>query len=227
MTVMANSEMPASAMSALMRYAEAVPFHVPGFAYPHLAGHADLFATPGSEWVVAPNMPQQYRQALSQRGIPWIEGTVEVGSDTATLGAYNVAVGDGLMIGNLERIDPEVRRRHKHQAVAVKQGMCRCAALILDRSHVITSDGGVAKALAASGVGCLLVESDPIQLPGYRSGCFGGCCGIRGKRLFLVGSLRHHPQGQAIRSYVAQTHIAEIVELYDGPLCDVGSLFFF
>lgn len=228
MIVIVNSHIPASAQQALSRYAEVVPFATEGITYPQLSGHADIFMyqpSGAAQLVVAPNLPPRYLECLRARAIPFSLGQTLVDASLSAVSAYNVASCAGLAIYNPQYIDASIQLGDSVNRVLVRQGMCRCAALVLDEHHVVTSDGGIAKALAAQGVSVLAVDASSIRLPGYRCGCFGGCCGLAQGRLFIVGALSYHPQGEAVRKFVAQVGY-EVVELYDGPLFDAGSLFF-
>ena len=71
----------------------------------------------------------------------------------------------------------------------------------------------------------LFVNSHKINLEGFPHGFFGGCCGVLENTVFINGSLSHHPDGSIVRDYLESINY-EIVELYDGPLTDTGSIIF-
>lgn len=228
MNVVVSHTLPPPARDALSAHAHIIPFATHGITYPYLSGHADLFMVPGPTWVLAPNTPPHVVRQLRLHGVPLTYGTTPVDATLAGASAYNAAVHPHLLVANPDRLDPAVRHAYPDAPlIAVRQGLSRCTTLILDPTHVVTSDGGVHKALRRAGIDSLLVDSRPIRLPGCRNGCFGGCCGLHHGRLFIVGSLDAHPQGADIRRYVAHTHVTDIIELHQGPLTDVGSLMFF
>jgi hypothetical protein len=73
------------------------------------------------------------------------------------------------------------------------------------------------------GLECLYVSPGDILLPGFEHGFFGGTCGLFENKLLLLGSLRYFNDGEKIRQFLAKTKM-EIIELYDGPLVDGGSI---
>lgn len=220
-----SSQAPAEALQRLEHYAEVVPFHSDSTNFPPLASHPDLFVFQcGTQWAVAPNLSQPYCNLFPTARV----GATPVGDTINSVSAYNVAAVEGLAVGNPKTIDPqaaELLNLLNTPLIPVRQGLARCAALLLSPTAAITSDPGIHKALLANGVETLLVSAEPILLPGYKSGCFGGCCGILGEKVFLLGSLDYHPQGTEIRQYLERNG-KEPVELYAGPLFDGGSIFF-
>lgn len=226
MAAIVNSAIPPAAMAALSSYCEVIPFHTEGIVPDPLSGHADLFiSTLGGRITAAPNLPQHYRNILEEKHPHSQYGTIEVSESIASLGAYNIAGNEDLAIANPDYAEPSIIPAAA-RLIPVRQGMCRCAALVLDQDHVATSDGGIHKAILAAGISSLLVDPHPIQLPGYSCGCFGGCCGISGNTLFLLGNLNHHPQGSELRQFILSSSISEIIELADAPLFDAGSILF-
>ena len=71
----------------------------------------------------------------------------------------------------------------------------------------------------------LLISPHGILLEGFPHGFFGGCCGIWKDKVFINGSLDHFPEGEKVRQYLKDLGY-EVVELYDGPLTDAGSILF-
>lgn len=189
---------------------------------------ASAAAAPSSDTcllTVAPNLPAEVAAALTAAGIPFATGTTAAGISVSSCGAYNVACSETAAIGNRAQCDPVLRRQLAgRQFISVRQGLARCSTLFVGRRSLITSDPGIHRALRGTPLSSLLVSSREILLPGYACGCFGGCGGVWGSQVFLVGSLRHHPQGEAIRAFV-EAEGKEVVELYDGPLFDAGSIF--
>lgn len=207
-----------------------VPFHAASLPHSALRGHVDLFLsqTATGSFVVAPNVPEVLKEALRQSSVAFAVGETEVGESLPSLGAYNVAAGGMLAVGNETYCDVVLRaalRKEGCRFVHTRQGMARCSAVVVGENAVITSDRGLYKALARQGVETLLVSAREILLPGYAYGCFGGCCGVAGDTVYIMGSLRYHPQGALVRKFL-HLHNMVVAELYDGPLTDVGSIFF-
>ena len=89
---------------------------------------------------------------------------------------------------------------------------------------VITADGGIYKAARLHGFDALLIESGGVSLEGFPYGFFGGCCGkISENKLFVNGSIKNHPSGDKIRSFLEKQDV-EIVEGANTPPADIGSL---
>ena len=96
----------------------------------------------------------------------------------------------------------------------------------VDDRHIITSDENIRQVWEKNGGIALLVRPGHIRLPGYKTGFIGGASGVTGKTVFFVGSLKGHPDGAAIRDFVRDRG-KNIIELYDGPLYDIGTLYLF
>ncbi len=228
MQIIVNAQLPHEALRRLQRYGTVTPFDAETVPWQPLRGHADLFIThiPAAQWVIAPNLPSNSRAAFDNAGIVYRIGDSPAALDTASCGAYNVACSDQVAVGNRQQSDPTLLSLlHNHLFIDVRQGMARCSTLFVDSRAAITSDKGICNALLQHGIDTLFISQKEILLPGYPCGCIGGCAGLWHDKVFWVGSLRHHPQGENIRLFLHQ-HNKESIELCDTPLTDVGSLFF-
>lgn len=111
----------------------------------------------------------------------------------------------------------------------VRQGYAKCSCAALGDGAVITADRGIAAALTAAGCDVLVIRPGFVSLPGYDTGFIGGASGLwqqDGTRtLVFCGALDAHPDGGAIRDFCAR-HGTDVLCLGDGPLFDVGSMFF-
>jgi hypothetical protein len=96
--------------------------------------------------------------------------------------------------------------------------------LVLSDNHYITSDRGIEKVLKKHGFSVLYINPAEIILPGMKNGFFGGCCGIFGNTVFIIGNLDFYKEGKIVRKFIKELGY-KIVELYDGPLFDGGGLF--
>lgn len=241
--ILINSELPWQAKEALERWGTLIPFRAADLPHQALRGHVDLFLSqlPTAIFVLAANAPEALTNAVGDAGVTFLMGKTAVAASKASLGAYNVAVGGRLAIGNEHFCDPVLRQALREEGfhfVHVKQGLARCSALTLPDDAVVTSDGGIYKTLIRQGIEALLISAKEILLPGYAEGCFGGCCGVCHSEkigqavkgdgrdtVFLMGSLQHHPQGELVRNFLHE-HNTNVVELFDGFLTDVGSFYF-
>ncbi len=109
--------------------------------------------------------------------------------------------------------------------VNTRQGYAKCAVCVVSDSAAVTADRGMAKALTASGIDVLLIESGHVVLPELDSGFIGGASGACGERVFFCGSLDTHPDGERIADF-CKKHGKTAISLSNEPLFDAGSLFF-
>ncbi len=136
---------------------------------------------------------------------------------TGTTAFHHTAYTDKLIQGYL--------KDHSIKLVHISQGYSKCSTCIAGPRHIITADAGIHKAAISNDIESLLVNPGNVSLPGYRYGFIGGASGLLYDQLFFTGSLEHHPDGAAIRSFL-KTAGVEPVCLSDDPLIDLGSLFF-
>jgi len=191
-------------------------------SYPPISGHPDIFFCNGL--VIAHNTPEKFKQQLKKNQIDFVEGASAVGKKFQQTASYNAVVTDELLIHHLQHSDPALRDACKSlQSIHVKQAYTRCNLIALEKQRFITSDKGIEKTLSEQGFDVLFVHPSGILLPGFDHGFIGGCCGISENKIFFIGSLKHFPEGDKIRSFVKKM---EIVEVYDGPLVDWGWLSF-
>lgn len=108
--------------------------------------------------------------------------------------------------------------------VTVPQGYVKCNLVVVDESHVITEDRGIAGVLGKlEDVDCLLVEPGRVRLWGYDHGFIGGCSGRIGDVLIFNGDLRAHPDYKKIAAFVSGCG-AMLKYFEDYPLTDIGSI---
>ncbi|HDP16437.1 MAG TPA: hypothetical protein ENN16_01115 [Candidatus Omnitrophica bacterium] len=119
------------------------------------------------------------------------------------------------MENNIENI----RARH----MRVNQGYVKCSIIPVDDRRIITSDKGIKTAWEKAGGIALFVRPGNIKLPGYKTGFIGGTAGVTDKQVLFAGNLRMHPDAKAIRNFIKKSGKG-IVELYNGPLYDVGTI---
>ena len=135
---------------------------------------------------------------------------------------YDVArVGKSII-----RYDGKIERHIKNlkaKFIKVKQGYVKCSIVQVDDKSIITSDKGIKDIW---GENALLISPGNIKLPGYSTGFIGGASGVHKDRVFFIGSLKNHPDGKLIRKFIEKRG-KKVVELYDGPLHDAGSILFF
>jgi len=231
MLIIVDDKMSPGAKQQLSLHGDLMLLKTEGITYPAISGHPDIFfcQAPG-HIIVAPNLPEPYFQKLRIHGIDFITGELPVGPEYPSSARYNAVATSELLIHNFRHTDFIITRTLEDlHPVHVDQGYCRCNLLAMKEGHFITSDQGIYKVLTGLHPGLHLdgvpVSPDGIQLEGFPHGFFGGCCGILDDKIFIHGSLDHFPEGEKVRMYLEDLGY-EIVELFDGPLMDVGSILF-
>lgn len=219
--------MPEKAKETLAYYGEVLEFATSGITYEAISGHPDIFFFLSSSHLIAsPNIPAEYFRVLDEKKISYIKGTSPVGMKYPDSARYNASVSRNFLIHRLDITERKILEYSKEkQTIHVGQGYCRCSLLPLKTDSFITSDEGIYKKLKETGLEVLYVSSESVVLPGFRHGFFGGACGVMDNTVFLCGSLKYHPQGDEIRSFLNKNGY-ETLELYDGPLLDGGSILF-
>ncbi|MBQ8509233.1 MAG: hypothetical protein IJ493_04925 [Clostridia bacterium] len=107
------------------------------------------------------------------------------------------------------------------ELVNVRQGYTRCSVLALPHANrAVTADRGIADAMEARGVQVLRISPDGILLNGIPYGFIGGASFVDGERIIFYGRLNGHPDGDAIRTFCAESG-CEVIELH-GALTDHG-----
>lgn len=139
----------------------------------------------------------------------------------------NAFVLDGFLVGNMDAVDPRIRNAADEiglRQLTVRQGYAACSTVLVNRNSAITADPGIASALTRAGIKVLSIRPGFIELPGYDSGFLGGCCGLLAPdQMAFTGALASHPDGDAIQSFL-KAHGVGVLELWDGPLLDVGGI---
>lgn len=225
--IIADKKIPEEAKINLQKYGELVLLETTGITEESISGHPDIFFfSSQKELIVAPNLPQAYKELLHKKNISFKEGCLKVEEKYPMAARYNAVVTEKYFIHRTDISDPEILKSSKHlKQINVRQGFTRCSLLPLRENNFITSDNGIYEALVKQGMQVLLVNPENIILPGHAYGFFGGTCGIYDDSVFFLGSLTHHCDGEKIKIFLKNLGY-NIIELYDGPLFDGGSIFF-
>ena len=108
--------------------------------------------------------------------------------------------------------------------VFVRQGYVKCNLAILDDSHVITEDRGIAKTLGSlPGIECLLIDEGGVALPGFDHGFIGGATGRMGNKMIFNGDLSSHKNFLEIDDFCRSCGL-EVIYFDSYPLTDIGSI---
>ncbi len=226
MLIIADARFPERVLKNLERHGEVLPFASQGIVYDSISGHPDIFLcqTPKG-LVVAPNSPAETLNQIVKSGVMVATGQRPVGDSYPASAMYNAFSGSGLLVHSKDLTDPVILKNSEGlKKVEVKQGYTRCN-LVEAGGLFITSDRGIKKELKKAGKETFFVDPSLIRLPGQKHGFFGGCAGVHQNQFFLAGSVKHFPEGLKLIEELEKRGIG-LVELYDGPLWDGGSIYF-
>jgi len=225
--IIADKRIPEEARNNLQKYGELVLLETTGITEKSISGHPDIFiCDAGGKIILAPNIPAEIKNVLTENNIPFIMGEKPVGMNYPYAAHYNAVVINNTIIHRSDITDKRIPDACKnHKLIEVSQGFTRCSLLPVDDKHFITSDEGIHKTLIELGYTALKVSVNGIILRGHPHGFFGGACGIFKNKIFILGNLNHYSDKKKVEFFAGLMNF-EIVELYDGPLFDGGSIFF-
>ena len=110
----------------------------------------------------------------------------------------------------------------------VNQGYTKCASLPLGEQAIITADPTVAKCAKERGIDVLQIQEGNISLPGYDYGFIGGCASFAPhadtSTVFFCGDVSTHPDAPKMKDF-CKKHKFEVINLFQNPLCDTGTIF--
>lgn len=223
--VIANKNIPDKALNRLKKQGKVILLETKGITYPAVSGHPDIFFCRVEETiVVSPNLPETIINQLKTLKLSFVYAETPTGSAYPATSGLNAVVTSQFIMHNENHTDPVlVQLTSEKQFIHVKQGYTRCNLIPLKNNRFITSDKGIEKTLKKKGLDVLYVEPKSILLPGFEHGFIGGTCGVSGDTVFFIGTLNRFPDGGKIRNFLRGY---QIVELYNGPLFDGGSLIF-
>ena len=228
--IIASATMPEKAKESLSKLGNVVWLEPSDAAYSSISSHPDIFCFCHNERhcdtiICAENvhidLPENIRAEKSRNS---------VGKKYPETCCWN-AVGIGnLLIHNLKFTDEKIlevygRMWKKSVQINVNQGYTRCNLLALNEQNYITSDLGIKKVMESYVYNVFYVDPHQITLPGQKNGFFPGCCGLVDDNVVVCGSLSHLKECKELRKFVRRNGM-KIIELYDGELVDVGSIFF-
>ena len=243
-TIIADSRMPEEAKKNLKKLGNVLFLNPTETTYKSISAHPDIFFFQKDDTLIyAPNAPKRIVKELKKRKIKLIEGKKEVGKKYPGTVPYN-AVGIGnTLIHNLKHTDPKILSSYENH-INVNQGYTRCNLLALNENCFITSDVAICRDASTmsfikqnenpftedivdTSVQKFVLYIDPkqIKLEGHDHGFFPGCCGVWKNNLVVCGSTKHLKEKEELDKFLKENNF-NIIELYDGELIDVGSVFF-
>lgn len=196
--------------------------------------HPDIVLTPIGEktLIVAPNVFDYYYEKLSGFGFNLIKGNSFLEKNYPKDSFYNLANTGSYILHRKDITDRKILEQidnKKYKFINIKQGYSKCSIGIISKDRIITSDKGIYKTIKSrtSSLDVLLIEEGYIDLEGFDYGFIGGAMGLEDRdRVLLAGSLDYHKDGSRIREYIRRSG-KKPIELWDGRLRDIGSIFCF
>ena len=242
-TIIADSRMPEEAKKNLKKLGNVIFINPNSVTYNSISSHPDIFFFQKDDALIyAPNAPKRIIKELKKRKIKLIEGKKEVGKKYPETVPYN-AVGIGnLLIHNLKHTDETILSSYENH-INVNQGYTRCNLLALNENAFITSDVGIFNAVNSQQTtdnslyppeslvetyvrtSILYIDPKQIKLEGQKNGFFPGCCGVWKNNLIVCGSTKNLKEKAELDKFLKYNNF-NLIELYDGELIDVGSIFF-
>ncbi len=238
-TIIADSRMPEEAKKNLKKLGNVLFLNPTDITYKSISAHPDIFFFQHKDgFVYAPNAPKRIVKELKKRKIKLTEGKKEVGKKYPETVPYNaVGIGDTL-IHNLKHTDPTILSLYENH-IHVNQGYTRCNLVALKENVFITSDESICKVaesqsrkdtesgfcVQGSEFRVLYIDPKQIKLEGHDHGFFPGCCGVWKNNLIVCGSTKYLKEKEALDKFLKDNGF-NLIELYDGELVDVGSVFF-
>jgi hypothetical protein len=227
MLIIINKNLPEPAKHRLADFGNILELETENIVDKYLSGHPDIFFSyVDNKLIYSPSLPDEIKNTLKIQNIITEPGKTYLKSDYPYCAGYNCLVTNKLLIHKSEITDPVVKLNCREKNIInVNQGMTRCSTVAITENAFITSDNGIYNTLSAHGYEILLVKTEGIQLPGQSYGLFGGTCGVFNNNLFIAGSLDHYIDGKRVSDF-CKRHTIKVIELYDGPLFDGGSILF-
>ena len=229
-TIIASATMPAEAKESLSKMGSVTWLEPSDLAYPSISSHPDIFFFCKDERHCESVICAENVDIDLPENIKVANGGKSVGNAYPTTVPYN-AVGVGnMLIHNLKYTDEKIIELYgkistKSVQLNVNQGYTRCNLLALDERNFITSDFGIKRVLEENGCNVFYVDPHQIALPGHDHGFFPGCCGLVDDCVVVCGSLNKLKECKELKKFIRRNGM-KIIELYNGDLIDVGSIFF-
>ena len=222
-----DSRAPKEAIAKLKETFDVLEFKSEGVTYKEVSGHPDIFIFQDiDKFIIAPNSPNELIHFFRKHRVNFTFGKKEVGTDLNNSTQYNCIVTDNLLLHKKGFTDDVILSINQDKKlVELPQAYTRCSLTKLNNNNFITSDSGIYKKLKEEKLNTLLIDPKPIKLPGYPYGFFGGTNGIHNNTFYLIGSLKHHPQCEEIKTFINDNEL-EMIELHQGNLYDGGGVFF-
>jgi len=213
------------ALKILKKLDSVLLFETENITYPAISCHPDIFFCKAEKTIItSPNTPEKYLKAIQTVGKNVISGLTAVGKKYPDTARYNAVITSKYLIHKKQITDTVITNYCTGKKIInIPQGYTRCSLLPLNEKRYITSDEAIFKTLKNKGLAVLYVNPKNILLPGFTHGFIGGTAGVFQNKVLFNGSLKNHQDGEKIRKFINNSNM-KIIELHNGPLCDIGSI---
>jgi len=225
--IIADSRMPTPAKYTLEKIGNVIWFESKEITYDAISGHPDIFLTQiHDNIIVAPNTPEYILNEIDNHNISFLVAKKNIGKQYPETATYNALITNDFLIHNFHLTEQAITiNASEKKGIHVNQGYTRCNCISLENKTVITSDQGIQKTLLKNNLNAIYINPLQIILNGFPNGFIGGTCGAFNNNIVFCGSLSYIDEGNYLQQIILNNGF-KIIELYDGPLCDVGSIFF-
>ena len=220
-----DHRIPEKAKESLSKYFELIELPSSTETYESISAHPDIFFCKTNDALIyAPNIDNNIINILEKKGVSLIKGKSSIGKKYPESAYYNALITENHLIHNIKFTDPSILGITAGlEQIKVNQGYTRCNLIGLSENLFLTSDLGIHQILLEQKLNSFFINPEKIHLSGFKNGFFGGCCGFYENRLFVLGSLKYITEQDELKKNLEKNNI-EIVELFNGPLFDGGSI---
>lgn len=190
-----------------------------------ISGHPDMMLFHCDNKVIYEPEAKEIAGLLMDNGYECVKGAAICSSRYPNDIIYNSCCLGGYIVRYNGPIERHIEKL-KHKFIRANQGYVQCSIVKIDDKNIITSDKNIYDEVKKNRINALLVQAGHIKLPGYKTGFIGGASGVHKDKVFFIGALKYHSDGGIIRKFIKQAG-KNIIELYNGPLYDAGTIFFF
>ncbi len=195
--------------------------------YPAIASHSDIFAcTINNRLFIDSELADSLKKnSIALPGKTTVLKGLVKGKYPGTIPFNNRQAGS-LVIHHLDHMPEEIRRycaSENLEPVHVNQGYTGCSTLVLDETHLITADRGIAKTAGEKGVDCLIISPGSIRLLDQMEGFIGGAAAVVDGEVLFHGTLESHKDRVKIKGFIEKAGLSWR-SLGDMPLTDMGGV---
>lgn len=193
--------------------------------YPAIAAHPDVFLCQKGHVVYSSPALSAWLSPKMGKG-RFVPGKNLPGKTYPHTAIYNAVFAGNTFVHHLGVSDPILLKAAQNmEHIHVNQAYTRCNLLGLNSACFVTSDRGIEKKLLLAGKKVFYIDPHQIVLPGKNHGFFGGACGLYDQTIYVCGNWQSLKEAAALQAFCQQCGFT-IASLCDGPVIDIGAVFF-